>query len=151
MGKPLKISEEAAVQMPMKTVASLIAMVAIGTWAYFGIIETQNKLSTQVELMQKDLTENTEFRIKWPRGQLGSLPADSEQFMMIEDLYKTTDKLNKHIESMALNKVNIEFLRKQTAIEGCKRASLISPFTNISNPTTASITVHYHLYTSFLY
>ena len=99
--------------MPMKTVASLIAMVAIGTWAYFGIIETQNKLSTQVELMSKDLTENTEFRIKWPRGQLGSLPADSEQFMMIEDLYKTTDKLNAHIESMALNKVNIEFLRKQ--------------------------------------
>jgi preprotein translocase subunit YajC len=111
--KPLNISEEARVQMPMKTVASLIAMVAIGTWAYFGIIETQNKLSTQVELMSKDLTENTEFRIKWPRGQLGSLPADSEQFMMIEDLYKTTDKLNAHIESMALNKVNIEFLRKQ--------------------------------------
>ena len=111
--KPLNISEEARVQMPMKTVASLIAMVAIGTWAYFGIIETQNKLQTQVELMTKDLTENTEFRIKWPRGQLGSLPADSEQFMMIEDLYKTTDKLNKHIENMALNKVNIEFLRKQ--------------------------------------
>ena len=109
----LKISEEAAVQMPMKTVASLIAMVAIGTWAYFGIIETQNKLSTQVELMTKDLTENTEFRIKWPRGQLGSLPADSEQFMMIEDLYKTTEKLNKHIDAMSLNKVNIEFLRKQ--------------------------------------
>jgi hypothetical protein len=111
--KALDISEEAKVQMPMKTVVSLITMVAIGTWAYFGIIETQNKLSTQVELMSKDLTENTEFRIKWPRGQLGSLPADSEQFMMIEDLYKTTDKLNAHIESMALNKVNIEFLRKQ--------------------------------------
>ena len=111
--KPLNIGEEAKVQMPMKTVVSLITMVAIGTWAYFGIIETQNKLSTQVELMSKDLTENTEFRIKWPRGQLGSLPADSEQFMMIEDLYKTTDKLNAHIESMALNKVNIEFLRKQ--------------------------------------
>ena len=111
--KPLDISDEARVQMPMKTVVSLITMVAIGTWAYFGIIETQNKLSTQVELMQKDLTENTEFRIKWPRGQLGSLPADSEQFMMIEDLYKTTDKLNAHIESMALNKVNIEFLRRQ--------------------------------------
>ena len=111
--QPLNISDEAKVQMPMKTVVSLITMVAIGTWAYFGIIETQNKLSTQVELMSKDLTENTEFRIKWPRGQLGSLPADSEQFMMIEDLYKTTDKLNKHIESMALDKVNIEFLRKQ--------------------------------------
>jgi len=111
--KALDISEEARVQMPMKTVASLIAMVAIGTWAYFGIIETQNKIQTQVELMTKDLTENTEFRIKWPRGQLGSLPADSEQFMMIEDLYKTTDKLNEHIESMALNKVNIQFLRRQ--------------------------------------
>ena len=124
----LKISDEAKVQMPMKTVASLIALVAIGTWAYFGIIETQNRLSTQVELMSKDLIENTEFRIKWPRGQLGSLPADSEQFMMIEDLYKTTDKLNKHIESMALNKVNIEFLTKQmdkvlTDIEKLKDAS----------------------------
>ena len=107
--KPLNISEEAAVQMPMKTVASLIAMVAIGTWAYFGLHETLNQHSTKIELMQKDVSENTEFRIKWPRGQLGALPADSEQFMMIEDLYKTTDKLNKHIESMALNKVNIEF------------------------------------------
>ena len=111
--KPLNISEEAAVQMPMKTVASLIALVAIGTWAYFGLHETLNRHSTQIELMQKALTENTEFRIKWPRGQLGSLPADSEQFMMIEDLYKTTDKLNAHIENMALNKVNIEFLRGQ--------------------------------------
>ena len=111
--KPLNISEEAAVQMPMKTVASLIAMVAIGTWAYFGLHETLNQHSTKIELMQKDLSENTEFRIKWPRGQLGALPADSEQFMMIEDLYKTTDKLNAHIESMALNKVNIEFLRGQ--------------------------------------
>ena len=109
----LKISDEAKVQMPMKTVASLICLVAIGTWAYFGIIEKQNKLSTTVELMQKDLVENTEFRIKWPRGQLGSLPADSEQFMMIEDLYKTTEKIEKHLESMALNKVNIEFLRRQ--------------------------------------
>ena len=109
----LKISDEAKVQMPMKTVASLIALVAIGTWAYFGIIETQNKISTTVELMSKDLTENTEFRIKWPRGQLGSLPADSEQFMMIEDLYKTTAKIEKHIDSMSLNKVNIEFLTKQ--------------------------------------
>ena len=111
--KPLNISEEAAVQMPMKTVASLIALVAIGTWAYFGLHETLNKHSTQIELMQKDLVENTEFRIKWPRGQLGSLPADSEQYMMLEDLYKTTDRLNAHIESMALNKVNIEFLTKQ--------------------------------------
>ena len=109
----LKISEEAAVQMPMKTVASLICLVAIGTWAYFGVIETQNKISTQVELMSKDLIENTDFRIKWPRGQLGSLPADSEQYMMLEDLYKTTDRINKQIENMMHNKVNIEFLTKQ--------------------------------------
>ena len=112
-GKPLRISEEAAVQMPMKTVASLIAMVAIGTWAYFGLHETLNRHSTQIELMSKDMELNSEFRIKWPRGQMGTLPADSEQYMMIEDLYKTTDRLNKHIESMALNKVNIEFLTKQ--------------------------------------
>ena len=113
MGKPLKISEEAAVQMPMKTVASLIAMVAIGTWAYFGIIESQNRMETTLKLMETDVIENTEFRIKWPRGQLGSLPADSEQFMMLEDIYKNLDRITKHIEDMALNKVNIEFLRKQ--------------------------------------
>ena len=100
-------------QMPMKTVASLIIIVALGTMGYFQIIERLNVADTRLQLMEKDLEENTEFRIKWPRGQLGSLPADSEQYMMIEDLYKTTDKLNKHIESMALNKVNIEFLRKQ--------------------------------------
>ena len=111
--KPLNIGEEAKVQMPMKTVASLIIIVALGTMGYFQIIERLNVADTRLQLMEKDLEENTEFRIKWPRGQLGSLPADSEQFMMIEDLYKTTDKLNKHIESMALNKVNIEFLSKQ--------------------------------------
>ena len=113
MGKPFKISDEAAVQMPMKTVASLITLVAIGTWAYFGLIESQNKLLTKVELMSSDLEMNTEFRIKWPRGQLGSLPADSEQFMMIEDLYKSVDKLQKAIEDGMHNKVNIEFLTKQ--------------------------------------
>ena len=99
--------------MPMKTVASLIIIVALGTMGYFQIIERLNVADTRIQIMEKDLEENTEFRIKWPRGQLGSLPADSEQYMMIEDLYKTTDKLNAHIENMALNKVNIEFLRKQ--------------------------------------
>jgi len=109
----LKISDEARVQMPMKTVFSLIAMVAIGTWAYFGLIENQNRMSTQIEIMNKDLEMNTEFRIKWPRGMLGSLPADSEQYMMLEDLYKTTDRINKQIESMMHNKINIDFLSKQ--------------------------------------
>ena len=111
--QPLNISEEAAVQMPMKTVASLIIIVALGTMGYFQIIERLNVADTRLQIMEKDLEENTEFRIKWPRGQLGSLPADSEQYMMLEDLYKTTDKLSEHIDSMALNKVNIEFLTKQ--------------------------------------
>ena len=109
----LKISEEAAVQMPMKTVASLIMMVAIGTWAYFGMIETQNRLSTQVELMQKDLVENTAFRIGWPRGTLGSLPADSEQFMLIEELYKQVEKLQEQQEAGIHNEVMIKFLDEQ--------------------------------------
>ena len=111
--KPLNIGEEVAVQMPMKTVASLIIIVALGTMGYFQIIERLNVADTRIQIMEKDLEENTEFRIKWPRGQLGSLPADSEQFMMIEDLYKTVDKLTEHIDSMALNKINIEFLTKQ--------------------------------------
>ena len=112
MGKPLKISEEAAVQMPMKTVASLITLVALGTWAYFGIIETQNRMETTLKLMETDVVENTEFRIKWPRGLLGSLPADSEQFMLIEELYKQTDKMQIRLDSMMHNEVNIEALSK---------------------------------------
>tara|TARA_Y100001937_G_scaffold100273_1_gene137179 strand:+ start:426 stop:848 length:423 start_codon:yes stop_codon:yes gene_type:complete len=111
--KPLSISESAAVQMPMKTVASLIVIVALGTMGYFQIVERINIADTKIKIMEQDVEQNTEFRIKWPRGQMGSLPADSEQYMMLEDLYKTTDRLNKHIESMALNKVNIEFLTKQ--------------------------------------
>ena len=111
--KPLSISESAAVQMPMKTVASLIVIVALGTMGYFQIVERINIADTKIKIMEQDVEQNTEFRIKWPRGQIGSLPADSEQYMMLEDLYKTTDRLNKHIESMALNKVNIEFLTKQ--------------------------------------
>ena len=136
--KPLTISESAAVQMPMKTVASLIIIVALGTMGYFQIIERLNIADTRIQIMEKDLEENTEFRIKWPRGQLGSLPSDSEQFMIIEDLYKTTDKLNKHIENMALNKVNIEFLRKQmdkvlVDIEKLKDANREMKYTNGSS------------------
>jgi division protein CdvB (Snf7/Vps24/ESCRT-III family) len=80
---------------------------------YFQMVERLNIADTKIKIMEQDVEQNTEFRIKWPRGQMGSLPADSEQYMMLEDLYKTTDRLNKHIESMALNKVNIEFLTKQ--------------------------------------
>ena len=113
MPKPLKISEEAAVQMPMKTVASLIMMVAIGTWAYFGINEKLNQHSTQLELMMKDLDANSEFRIKYPRGQLGKSSGEAELYMLVEDLYISVDRLNKAIEDGMHNKVNIEFLQKQ--------------------------------------
>ena len=108
----LKISEQAAVQMPKKTVASLISLVAIGTWAFFGIQEKLNQHATKLQIMEKDLVENTEFRIKWPRGLLGSLPADSEQFMLIEELYKQTDKMQIRLESMMHNEVNITALQK---------------------------------------
>ena len=109
----LKISEEAKVQMPMKTVASLITIVAVGVWGYFGIIERLNQHSTTLQLYKSDLEKNTEFRIGWPRGTLGSLPADSEQFMLIEDLYKQVEKLQVQQEAGMHNKVNIEFLQKQ--------------------------------------
>ena len=109
----LKISESAAVQMPMKTVASLIALVAVGTWAFFGVQETLNQHSTQLELMAKDLDQNTEFRIKYPRGQLGKSSGEAELYMLVEDLYKSVDRLNKAIEDGMHNKVNIEFLQKQ--------------------------------------
>ncbi len=133
--KPLTISESAAVQMPMKTVASLIVIVALGTMGYFQMVERLNVADTRIQIMEKDLEENTEFRIKWPRGQLGSLPADSEQFMMLEDIYKNLDRINKHLESMALNKVNIEFLQGQMNkaledIEKLKDANREMKYTN---------------------
>ena len=111
--RPLNISEEAAVQMPMKTVASLIIIVALGTMSFFQVQEKLNQHSTRLELMEKDLTENTDFRIKWPRGQLGSLPADSEQFMLIEDLYKQVEQLQKNQEMNMSNKLRIEFMEGQ--------------------------------------
>ena len=108
----MQIGPKENIQMPMKTVASLITMVAIGTWAFFGIQEKLNQHATTLQIMEKDLVENTEFRIKWPRGLLGSLPADSEQFMLIEELYKQTDKQQERIDNMLHNDVNIKALDK---------------------------------------
>tara|TARA_Y100000310_G_scaffold168850_1_gene168895 strand:- start:365 stop:760 length:396 start_codon:yes stop_codon:yes gene_type:complete len=108
----MKLSPKENIQMPMKTVASLITMVAIGTWAFFGIQEKLNQHATTLQIMEKDLVENTEFRIKWPRGLLGSLPADSEQFMLIEELYKQVDKLQIRVDGMLHNEVNITALNK---------------------------------------
>ena len=108
----MKISESTSVAMPIRNLISIIAAVAIGVWAFFGIQETLNRHATQLEIMDKDLTLNTEFRIGWPRGLLGSLPADSEQFMLIEELYKQTDKLQLRVDSMLHNEVNITALSK---------------------------------------
>ena len=110
----LKISESAAVQMPMKTVASLIAMVAIGTWAFFGVQETLNQHSTQIELMQKDLDQNSEFRIKYPRGELGQSAGEAELFMIVEHVSGLLEDIEDEIKGMRNNAVNIEFLKKRT-------------------------------------
>ena len=112
--KPLKISEQAAVQMPMKTVASLIALVAIGTWAYFGLHETLNQHSTKIELMTKDLEQNSEFRIKYPRGELGQSSGEAELFMLVEHLAGVLEDVDKEVKSMRNNAVNIEFLKERT-------------------------------------
>ena len=108
----MKLNESTNVAMPIRNLISIIAAVAVGVWAFFGIQEKLNTHSTQLEIMQKDLILNSEFRIGWPRGLLGSLPADSEQFMLIEELYKQTDKMQLRLESMMHNEVNIEALTK---------------------------------------
>ena len=110
----LKISDEAKVQMPMKTVASLIALVAIGTWAYFGIIETLNKHTTTLELMAKDLEANSEFRIKYPRGELGQSSGEAELFMLVEHIAGLLEDVDEEVKSMRNNAVNIEFLKSRT-------------------------------------
>jgi len=131
----MKLSPEQSVQMPMKTVISLIVMVALGTFGFFQIQEKLNQHATKIEIMEKDLTMNSEFRIKWPRGLLGSLPADSEQFLLIEDLYKSTEKLQLAQEAGMHNSVNIERLQKDVEkilndIEKLKDASREMKFSN---------------------
>ena len=109
----MKLSDNTSVSMPMRNLLSILGAVAVGVWAYFGIIERLNSLETRATLSEADLEKNTEFRIGWPRGTLGSLPADSEQFMLIEDLYKQVEKLQIQQEAGMHNKVNIEFIQKQ--------------------------------------
>ena len=134
----MKISDSTSISMPMRNLLSIVAAVAVGVWAYFGVIERLNKLETQTVLIEKDMTaederlhnevkQNTEFRIKYPRGELGQSSQDIEQFMLIEDLYKSVDRMQKHLDDMANNKVNIEFLKEQmdkvqTGIEKLKDA-----------------------------
>ena len=94
-----KISEDTVIATPLRNIISIIAAVAVGTWAYFGLIERLNQVETNITLMNTDLEKNTEFRIKWPRGEMGSLPADNEQFMLIEHLSGQLDKMITDIES----------------------------------------------------
>ena len=111
--KRMDISDNTAISMPVRNMLAIIGAVGIGVWSYFGITEKLNQHSTTITLMQSDLEKNTEFRIKWPRGEMGSLPADSEQFMLIEDLYGSVEKIEKNLEQNMTNKVNIEFLKTQ--------------------------------------
>ena len=109
----MRISENTSVSMPMRNLLSIVVAVAIGVWAYFGVIERLNNVETSQTLIEKDLESAVEFSIKWPRGELGSLPADSEQFMLIEHMAGQIEKIQKQIEEGMHNKVNIEFLQKQ--------------------------------------
>ena len=109
----MKISDNTAISMPMRNLLSILAAVAVGVWAYFGIIERLNNIETNYKLMSSDLEKNTEFRIKWPLGVLGSLPADSEQFMLIVHMAGQIEKHTQQLEGGMHNKVNIEFLSKQ--------------------------------------
>ena len=120
----MKISDSTSISMPMRNLISIVAAVAVGVWAYFGVIERLNKLETQSVLLEKDMTaederlhnevtKNTDFRIRYPRGELGQSSQDIEQFMLIVDLYKSVERMQKHLDDMANNKVNIEFLKEQ--------------------------------------
>ena len=119
----LDISDNTAISMPVRNMLAIIGAVAVGVWAYFGVLERITMLETKSQLAEKDLQtavdvittdmeKNTEFRIKWPRGEMGAMPADGEQFMLIEDLYKSVEKIEKNLEQNMTNKVNIERLQK---------------------------------------
>ena len=108
----MKVSDNTNIQLPLRNLISIIAGVAVAVWAYFGLHESLSKTQTKLELMSKDLEENTEFRIKWPRGEMGSLPADSEQYLLIENTLVEVEKLTKRVDGMMNNKVNIERLIK---------------------------------------
>ena len=119
----MKISDQTSISMPMRNLLSIVAAVAVGVWAYFGVIERLNNLETKAQLSEKDLTQaeeriwgdlekNTEFRIKWPRGEMGSLPADAEQFMLIEHIAGQLENIQTRMEDMMNNGVNIKRLQE---------------------------------------
>ena len=108
----MKVSDNTAISMPMRNLLSILAAVGVGVWAYFGVIERLNNVETQNTLMQSDLEKAVEFSIKWPRGDLGSLPADAEQFMLLEMVSGQVEKLEKRLDDMMHNAVNIKRLQQ---------------------------------------
>ena len=114
--KRLDISDNTAISMPVRNMLAIIGAVAIGVWSYFGITEQLNRHQTELKLMSSDLEKNTEFRIKWPRGEMGSLPADSEQFMLIEHIAGQVEGIQKSMEDMMNNGVNIKRLQEDVKI-----------------------------------
>ena len=112
MADRMDVSDKTAISMPMRNLLSILAAVAIGVYAFFGIQERLNNVETRSTLMEADLTKNTEFRIRWPRGEMGSLPADSEQFMLIEYMDGQITKMQAQVDAMMHNKVNIMRLQE---------------------------------------
>ena len=111
-----KINENSEVALPLRNILSMIAAAAVATWGYFGIVERLNQIETNQKLMHNDVIKNTEFRIKWPRGEMGSLPADSEQFMLIEHIAGQVESIQKSMEDMMNNGVNIKRLQEDVKI-----------------------------------
>ena len=109
----IKVSDNTAISMPMRNPIGIVTAVSVGVWAFFGIQETLNKHSTTLELMEKDLSQNTEFRIKYPRGELGQSSGESELFMLVEHISGIVEDIEEEIKGMRNNKVNIDFLQKQ--------------------------------------
>ena len=110
-----KLNEGTEVALPLRNIVSMIAFTSLATWAYFGVVERLNQIETSQTMMKTDLEQNTEFRIKWPRGEMGTLPADSEQYMLIEFMAEQLESMQAEMESMMSNTVNINFLKDQVS------------------------------------
>ena len=109
----MKVSDKTSIDMPIRNLLSIVVAVAVGVWAYFGVVSRITSMETSLILAEKDLEKNTEFRIKWPRGEMGTLPADSEQYMLIEFMSEQVEAMQTEMESMMSNTVNINFLKDQ--------------------------------------
>tara|TARA_R100001463_G_scaffold133222_1_gene194426 strand:+ start:49 stop:459 length:411 start_codon:yes stop_codon:yes gene_type:complete len=111
----MKVNDNTSIDMPIRNLLSIVVAVAVGVWAYFGVVSRITSMETSLILAEKDLEKNTEFRIKWPRGEMGTLPADSEQYMLIEFMAEQLESMQAEMESMMSNTVNINFLKDQVS------------------------------------